>query len=605
MTRPVQTSQPEFFLRLALRWASYAFAGAILWGQTPPPPPGDVQPSPPATNPAPEPDKEVETRSSTVTFQTRVNLVTVQVVVRDSNGNVVSNLTKNDFHLTDRGKPQVISKFAVQKAGALRDVTPVEEKANPFDSPAADAKPKPVAPIANHFTVYLFDDLHLKFGDLAQVRQAAVKHFEETMRETDRVAIFTTSGQTTLDFTDDREQIRTTLNKIRPVIPPGLSQTECPQMTYYQADLLVNKQDQQAIQVATDDAMACMGTTDPHMISAAQSMAQSTATRIISWGDYSSRLALGTLKNVVRRLSTMPGERSLVLVSPGFLVTDSNHFEITEAIEQATRAKVIINSLDARGLAVYGLPDASTQVLNANGQDIAIKGMYERTSAMLEGDILGELADATSGAWFHDNNDYKAGFLKVAATPEIIYILGFSPENLKLDGAYHKLKVTLSSPKGFALQARRGYYAPKQLADPSEQTKEEVKEAVFSRDQLSDVPLTLSSRFFKISDTEATLDVLARVDIRRLPFRRESDRNCDNVTIVAALFDRNGNYITAQSKLLEIRMKDTTLQTRVNSGIVVKNEFKVPPGGYVIRVVLRDEQGKLMAADNSGVEIPN
>ncbi len=116
--------------------------------------------------------------------------------------------------------------------------------------------------------------------------------------------------------------------------------------------------------------------------------------------------------------------------------------------------------------------------------------------------------------------------------------------------------------------------------------------------------MAISSRFFKVSDTEAKLDVLARVDIRHLPFRREADRNCDNVTIVAALFDRNGNYITAQSKSLEIRMKDSTLQTRVNGGIVVKNEFHVAPGGYVIRVVLRDEQGKLMAADNSGVEIP-
>ncbi len=605
----------SFYLVTRFSALASILAGLILWAQTPSSAtgPGQAQPQTqqPAATPAPsqtpdkEPDKEVETRPATVTFQTRVNLVTVQVVVRDSLGNVISNLTKNDFHLSDRGKPQVISKFVVQKAGALRDVTPVEQKPDPFDSQTHDAKAKPAPPIANHFTVYLFDDLHLQFGDLAQVRQAAAKHFEETMRETDRVAIFTTSGQTQLDFTDDRDKIRTTLNLIRPVTPPGVGQGECPQMTYYEADLVVDKQDAQAIQLATDDAMACMGTTDKNMLSAAQSLAQSTATRTLSAGDYASRMALGTLKNVIRRLSTMPGERSLVLVSPGFLVTDANHVEITDAIEQATRAKVIINAFDARGLAVYGLPDASTQVLNTNGQDMAIKGMYERTSATLEGDILGELADATSGAWFHDNNDYKAGFLKVAATPETIYILGFSPENLKLDGAYHKLKVTLASPKGFALQARRGYYAPKQLEDPVEQAKEEMKEAVFSRDQLSDVPLSLSSRFFKISDTEARLDVLARVDIRRLPFRREADRNCDNVTIVAALFDRNGNYVSAQSKTLEIRMRDTTLQTRVNGGIVVKNEFKVPPGGYVIRVVLRDEQGKLMAADNSGVEIPN
>jgi VWFA-related protein len=587
----------------------------LLWSQAPPaaspipPAPVNIQTAP-AANPidekasAKQNESEVETRSSTVTFQTRVNLVTVQVVVRDADGKVVSNLAKNDFHLFDRGKPQVISKFVVQKPGSLLDAPPAEEKLDPFATPAPAEKPKPTAPIANHFTAYLFDDLHINFGDLAQVRAAAIKHFEETMRETDRVGIFTTSGQTTLDFTDDRDQIRSTLNLIRPVPSPGSAIEDCPPISYYQADLIINKSDVQALQVATEDALICMNLSGPGAQSTAQGLAQSAASRVLTTGEHTSRLALVTLKAMIKRLSVMPGERSIVLASPGFLVLDANHFEVTDAIEQATRAKVIINALDTRGLYVSGLPDASARVINLDGQAVALKSMYERTSATLEGDILGELADGTSGAWFHGNNDYKAGFLKVAATPDTIYILGFSPENLKLDGSYHKLKVSLASPKGFALQARRGYYAPKQLTDPTEQSKEEVKEAVFSRDQLSDVPLAITSRFFKTSDSEAKLDVMARVDIRRLPYRREADRNCDNVTIVAALFDRNGNYITALSKVLEIRMKDATLQTRIPGGIVVRNEFRVPPGGYVIRVVVRDEQGKLMAADNSGVEIP-
>ena len=77
-----------------------------------------------------------------------------------------------------------------------------------------------------------------------------------------------------------------------------------------------------------------------------------------------------------------------------------------------------------------------------------------------------ELADATGGRYFHNNNDLKAGFAQVAAAPEFVYVLGFSPQNLKLDGAYHALKVTLKMSHGLDLQARRGYYAPKHLPDP-------------------------------------------------------------------------------------------------------------------------------------------
>ena len=65
----------------------------------------------------------------------------------------------------------------------------------------------------------------------------------------------------------------------------------------------------------------------------------------------------------------------------------------------------------------------------------------------------------------------KAGFTQVAASPEFVYVLGFSPQNLKLDGTYHALKVKLANSRGFDLQARRGYYAPKHLADPEDDAK--------------------------------------------------------------------------------------------------------------------------------------
>jgi hypothetical protein len=46
------------------------------------------------------------------------------------------------------------------------------------------------------------------------------------------------------------------------------------------------------------------------------------------------------------------------------------------------------------------------------------------------------------------------------------------------------------------------------------------------------------------------------------------------------------------------------LETRVNAGISVRSEFKVAPGTYVIRLVIRDAEGQMMAARNGAVEIP-
>ena len=49
-------------------------------------------------------------------------------------------------------------------------------------------------------------------------------------------------------------------------------------------------------------------------------------------------------------MSAMPGQRSVVVVSPGFLVLDRDRFDELDLIDRAIRANVTISALDARGL---------------------------------------------------------------------------------------------------------------------------------------------------------------------------------------------------------------------------------------------------------------
>ena len=126
----------------------------------------------------------------------------------------------------------------------------------------------------------------------------------------------------------------------------------------------------------------------------------------------------------------------------------------------------------------------------------------------------------------------------------------------------------------------------------------------FSREELRDIPVVLRTQFFKSSVADARLAVLARVDVKHLRFRKENGRNRDDLTVVSGLFDRNGNLVTGNSKTVEMRLKDQTLESRINSGITVKSSFDVKPGSYMIRLVVRDSEGQLMAAANGTVDIP-
>lgn len=532
------------------------------------------------------------------TFKVTVRLVQVRVVVRDRQGHAIGNLHKEDFRLFDNGRPQVISKFSVESPGTQLAT------ANRTSQPAAPGEQPPTNPpaIAERYVAYIFDDVHLKLQDLMLVRNAAERHLA-SLQATDRAAIFTTSGQNNLDFTDDRARLRDDLRRLLPHSRGDPDATQCPVMTYYEADLIVNRRDVQALGAATEDALACAFENNPQFLAAAQGLANSAAYQQLNVGDAETRLALGALNDAVRRISIMPGQRTIVLTSPGFFVPEQQ-FELQEVMDRALQSNIVINSLDARG--VYTITpgiDASRHVTTAPASVSGLETLYQVAGASVDADVMGELADATGGIFFHNSNDLDEGFRRTGAAPEFYYVLGFSPQNLKLDGKFHKLQVKLNPPSEFSLQARRGYYAPKHAPDASEEAKQEIEDALFSQEESHDLPVDLHTQFFKLGEDQAKLAVLVHLDVRQLHYAKNAGRNRDDVTVVSALFDRNGRFISAIEKILEMRWKDETLESKLASGITLKSNFDVKPGAYLVRLVVRDSGGEL-SAENGAVEIP-
>lgn len=570
--------------------------GAVTGAQQP----GASQAGQPAA-PVGRDTAEMSSRDLPAVFHQNVNLVMVPVVVRDRQGRCIGNLHREDFQLFDQGKPQVIARFSVEKRGE-RPAAKKESPGEGVETNPQEAGPPVVAP--ERFVAYLFDDVHLEFGNLAQARAAAIKHLATSLQPTDRAAVFSTSGQTVLDFTDDRKALTDTLLRLRPSGELNKTANECPNLSYYVADLIRNKNDRQALDAATLEAMGCLGL-DPSMPGAqstAAGLVEGQAARVLAAGDYQTRLALDVVKDCVRRLAAMPGQRTVILVSPGFLLAE-NRFEETEILDRAIRSKVVISSLDARGL--------YTMVVGADSNDrffsqqwYNLRTQYYMASASAQADVLAELAAGTGGTFFQNNNDLFAGFERVAAAPEYTYILGFSPQNLKLDGKYHALKVKLPESAKLTLTARRGYFAPRRLGDSAEQAKLEIQEALFSRDELRELPMELHTQFFKSSDTSARLTVIARVDLRPLKYRKADGRNRNELTLVTGLFDGNGIFISGIEKILELRLLDETLTSRLRGPVTVRTSFDVKPGTYLVRLVARDAEGQQISSENGAVEIP-
>jgi VWFA-related protein len=555
---------------------------------------------------------EMTSKETSVTFKSGINLVPVPVVVRDASGHAIGNLGIDDFQLFDNGKPQMISKFTVEKLSVTADA-PVPHAAADPDKPSAASGTLTEANtdgIPDRFVAYIFDDLHMSQSDLVYTRDAAKRQIDSAAHTRERAAIYTTSGQRMQEFTSDPDKLHSALAALgtgHAVATKTTMQLSCPPMTYYMGDLIYNKNAGGALAIAVADALRCANLSREE-IPVATRMAQTAARDAVLNGDRDTESALDTLRAVVARMASMPGQRTIVIISPGFLVLDDRRDEQTALIERALHSNVVIGALDARGL--YGqiaMPDASEP--NVNPMTITQKAPYRTMEATLQSDVMASLAEGTGGTFYHGTNDYDEGIARTAAAPEYLYILGFSPLDLKLDGKYHTLKVTLKNPRqpsvhGADLQVRKGYYAPKYAADPAEQAKQQVEEAFFSRDEVHDLPATLMTQYFKADNGDATLSAVAKVDVRQLAFRKEAGRNLDNLTVVTGLFDNDGNFVTGVQKMIEMRLLDDTLQKRVGQGIAIKSSFPVHPGRYVVRMVVRDSEGQAMASQSSLVEIP-
>ena len=345
-------------------------------------------------------------KETTPTLKVETTVVLVPVVVRDRDGNAVANLKRDDFQLFDKGKEREIRQFAVEQTGrnmAIDRSLSAPDAGTAEVESAVGTKAVPEA-VPDRFVALVIDDLRiyrgggdpppgfLSPGDDVYIREAARKYIG-TLQPADRVAIFRTSGGHAVDFTADRAVLAKALQN------PSLG--------------------------------------DSNRLEPNLPMERIPMERI-------ARATVLLLQNIFQRMALLPGQRNVVLMSPGMALRDESHFDFTAdtmaLIDRAVRSGILINSLDARGL--YPVPN---------------RGFNE---------FMARLADGTGGRFITDTNDMDGAVHKLAGTPKYVYVLGFSPEALKQDGSFHELKVKLRSQRKLDVQARKGYWEPnaKELA---------------------------------------------------------------------------------------------------------------------------------------------
>ena len=536
------------------------------------------------------------------------NLVVVRVVVRDAQNKPVENLKKEDFKLFDRGKQQSITQFALE--------IPAAQPASPaamVTSGQLSIALTPASALPQRFLALYFDDLNMSDATVIQAREAADRYLAANLQPGDRVGLFT-SGNSLSDFTGDPKQIHDALLKLK-VSPVALRPHDCPEISDYQAQQIIEFDDERtdawvlAIDQAQND-FRCHVPQPPERYIAVM------ARRILEQSQNQARANLQELEKVVTYVARMPGQRIVVLVSPGFL-SRSEQFDLDQIMDRALHSQVVINSLDPRGVVNLMREGSVSHGYAPTGRGRANLDMQRRLDEARESearDVLQEVAQGTGGQFIHNNNDLQAGFGVLAGAPS--YYLGFAPTDMKLDGKFHDLKVELAEKHaGFSIQARRGYFAPKSEAeaaasvepsgpvDPEAQVKEQLREAVYSRADVQQLPVTLDVKVFSTKTADRELALSGRLDTKLLHLRKDGQRNLNNVTFVSAIFDQKDNLVQLQRGQAKLEAPDAQLQQVLSAGLKMDSTFELKPGIYRLREVVTDSEDHHITAFSRDVNV--
>jgi VWFA-related protein len=539
------------------------------------------------------------------TLRVETDLVTVDAVVRDARGRTVAGLKRENFRILDEGKERGIEAFSVD---AFATAAPGNAAAPAPAAAAADGGASPGSGTPRpHFLVLFFDDLNTQdgpyTGSLQRAQTAATQFMKDAFLPGMRIEILATSGSLALDFTADQAKLTEAIKALRPHPRiPERGMITCPRLSPYQAYEIAEEHDPGTMRaVMIESALNNCGVSRSLVVT----MAQETwrRTRELSGN------TLDAIGLVVDQLAKLPGERTLLLASPGFMAAQTDERR-DRVVEHARRAGVVIDTLDAKGLYAEAMPgdrpgDPKPRTLPENmmmTEYIKIETTALSDRMMSLGAPLADLAERTGGTNFHNNNDLIGGLRQMTLPPAITYRLAFRPENVAADGKYHRLKVKLVSAGSHSVTARPGYFAPSGQ-QALEDLRAKLERAVIASEAVADFAMEVTVRKSVAPGGRNSVTVSAHLDIATLRFPMQGDRHTQQLRFVAALLNAEGNVVAAKESTMDLALTDATYARLSGSGLSGVLTLQAPAGSYTLREVVEDAVDGKMACLSRAVDL--
>ncbi len=525
-------------------------------------------------------------------FRSNLNVVSVDVIVRDKSGAVVRGLTAADFEIREDGRPQAIASFtfeeitekalpALETADLLGGVEArmTEEAGRSTAAPAA--KPEPAAaptPMTSdmlagrRLITLLFDVSSMQPEDVQRAVDSARKYVDEKMTAADLVAVATVGSALTVltDFTADRTRVAAALGTL--AFTDGTA-TEAPV----------------AATAATDEA-------------AAEAAEDTTTTEAAELDMFNNDVRLRALKTLAEALAPIEQKKAILYFSAGMQRSgQDNQVELRSAINAAVRANVVIYPIDTRGLQAV-VPGGDARQASGRGSDLFSGRGVQQQFAQLSSseDTLTTLAGDTGGRAFTDSNDFGEAFARVQRDMSAYYLLGYSSTNPTKDGRFRRIQVRVKRD-GFRVESRAGYYADRDFTHTARNDREtQLEEQMFAAVSATDLPVLVTGGWFRLSADKYYVPVALTVPGSAVPVANDKDP----VSIDVLCLVRDERNFPVGRFRETLKLPPGTGKTLAGKQVLYQSGVTLPPGRFSVKVVVRENTTGTVGSFEAPIVVP-
>jgi VWFA-related protein len=406
-----------------LRWAGRALMALLLaatlgaQGQPAPPTPQEPPPSQPQPAPSEQP-----------TFRTGINFVRVDVIVTDRQGNPVTDLTQQDFEVTEDNKSQSIETFRLVK---IDTATPVETSGRVIRS--RDDEETAAANENARIFVFFLDDYHVRLGNSMASRKPLVEFVQNQIGPNDLLAVmYPLSPLESVTLTRNHEAVMRALERF-----------EGRKFNYEPRNAIEEKYALYPAEVVERIRReVSLSALEGLSVKLGALREGRKAVVLVSEG-YTALLP----PQMRDPIASMPGfgnpNRNNPTAGENNLNEDRARFsadadvqrELQQVFDAANRSNTTIYAVDPRGLATGDFDITDNISFKTSGESL-------RSTQ----DTLRVLSEETDGRAIVNRNDLGKGMQQIVRDSSYYYLVGYNSSQAPQDGKFHEIKVRVKRP---------------------------------------------------------------------------------------------------------------------------------------------------------------